>query len=68
MIKYIVLLAVGVGAVIIGSVGKKFYYAKGFIGVFLSEKLAPTWLGRSLFLLFGITLVVVSLSHLLLDY
>jgi hypothetical protein len=65
MIKDIVVAAVGCIAIVIGCVGKNFYYVKGRQAAVASNKSAPTWLGRTMFLVLGILLVAFSLRHLL---
>jgi hypothetical protein len=64
MLKNIVLTVIGFVAIVIGCVGKNFYYAKSLQAAVASDKPAPIWLGRALFLLFGTILVVVGLKHL----
>jgi hypothetical protein len=63
MIKDIVLA--GCVAIVIGCVGKNFYYAKSLQAAVASKKPAPTWAGRTMFWVFGVLLIVISLKHLM---
>jgi hypothetical protein len=68
MIKDLALIIVGCVAIAIGCVGRNFYYAKSLQAAVASNKPAPTWLGRTLFLILGVLLVGISLRHLLFDH
>ena len=57
-------LIVGVIAIVIGCVGKTFYYAKSLKFVSLSDKRAPTWQGRAMFLGVGVLFLIIELKHL----
>lgn len=67
MIRYIAYGLVGCVFIILGCVVERFYFAKSLQAAVLSKRLAPTWLGRTLFLVIGLALVIVSVAHLFFD-
>lgn len=56
-------LIVGVIAIVIGCIGKTFYYAKG-LNASLSNKRAPAWQGRAMFIGVGILFLAIELERL----
>jgi len=57
-------LIVGVVAIVIGCVGKTFYYAKGVNFASVSDKRAPTWQARATFIGVGILFLAIELKRL----
>ena len=57
-------LIVGVISIVIGCAGKTFYYAKGLNFASVSDKRAPTWLGRAMFIGIGILFLAIELERL----
>lgn len=55
---------VGVSAIVIGCVGKTFYYAKGLNFASASDKRAPTWQGHAMFIGVGILFLAIELERL----
>jgi hypothetical protein len=64
MIRYVMLAGVGIVFIVMGCFGREFFYAKGIHGI-SSNKRAPTWIGRTLFVLGGIAILAVSVGHIL---
>jgi len=56
----------GLGMVIAGYLTQNFYWARGFNGA--SNKRAPTWAGRLLYVVIGVLFMVFGFSHLLFGY
>gem|GEM_PF-5159183 len=52
--------------VIAGYLTQNFYWARGFNGA--SNKRAPTWAGRLLYVVIGVLFMVFGFSHLLFGY
>jgi hypothetical protein len=65
MIRDIVFGVLGCVFIVMGCVIDRFYFAKSLQAAVLSNRIAPTWLGRTLFLIFGLIMVIVSVRHLL---
>ena len=65
MIKDLAAIAAGTAFIVMGFAIKKFYYSKSLHGALLSDKVAPTWLGRALFLLIGLGMVAIGVRDLL---
>jgi len=65
--KYIVFVLMGLISILIGCFNDNFYYAKSLQGAVLSDKPAPLWLGRALFILVGIALTLYGIKHLFCD-
>jgi hypothetical protein len=57
-----VLIFVGVCAIIAGSIGNNFYYSKGLFAA--SDKRAPSWFGRMVFIGVGTLMILVGVIHL----
>jgi len=56
----------GLAAIAFGCFAKTFFWAKGFHGS-LSDKRAPTWLGRTLFIFIGAVFLIFGFYHLFHD-
>jgi hypothetical protein len=61
-------LIAGIGAIIIGCYGKTFYYAKSrHASGGASDKKAPTWLGRLMFIGIGFLFLIFELKRAFFD-
>lgn len=67
MIKDIMVGVVGCLAIIIGGVGKRYFYAKSLQAAIPSEKPMRPWLGRALFFTFGVAALLFSITRLIVD-
>lgn len=59
-----VMLIVGVAALLIGCIGKTFYFARSLNFVSLSSKRAPTWQGRLMFICVGLAILAIEVKRL----
>ena len=55
---------IGLSVVGFGLLSDKFYYARGYTS---SNSVAPTWLGRTLFIGIGVLFIIVSVHYLLFE-
>jgi hypothetical protein len=65
MLKGLLFVVVGLISILIGCFNKKFYYAKSLQAAVISDKPAPLWFGRGMFLLVGAVFVLFGLRQLL---
>ena len=58
------MLIVGVVTLLIGCTGKAFFYARSLNFVSLSDKRAPTWQGRLMFICVGLVILAIEIKRL----
>jgi hypothetical protein len=63
--KAVIISIVGFIAVVIGTLGNKFYYARGLYGI--SNKVAPLWFGRLMFIGVGTIFIITGMYYLLFE-
>ena len=63
--KAVISSIVGLVAVAIGMLGNKFHYTKGLYAV--SNKVAPLWFGRLMFIGIGTIFIVTGMHYLLFE-
>jgi hypothetical protein len=51
--------------VLMGIFGREFYWAKSLDAIFPSDKRAPTWAGRFVFLFLGIMALIYSIKQMI---
>jgi hypothetical protein len=54
-----------IGAIVIGTLGEKFYWANNVRVASVSNKRMPRWLGRALFIGVGVLLLIPEIIHFL---
>ena len=62
VVKTDLFILLGLAVVILGGFTQKFYYARGLYG--LSNKRAPLWAGRLIFIGVGALFMVIGFAHL----
>jgi len=67
MVEHICLFVIGIAFTLVGCFAKNFTYAKSLQSAVGSNRRAPTWLGRILFLTFGLSLLTISIWYLFIE-
>jgi len=58
------LALIGIAFIFMGILGREFYWARSLEGIFPSDRRAPTWAGRLLFLILGVLALIISIKQM----